>query len=88
MSKDTMTLVNEIAIHMKALHDVLEQRAEELQVSGVDPERAVKMVQGAAAMRDSANIYLSWARHYSKIAEAGPGKGVDDEDDLDELELE
>lgn len=88
MSKDTMSLVNEIATQMKALHEMLEQRAEELQVSGADPERAVKMVQGAAAMRDSANIYLSWARHYIGIAEGGPGKDMDDEDDLDELELE
>jgi hypothetical protein len=43
-----------------------------------------KLVKGADAMRDSGNIYLSWARHYAGLAQGNPEAAVEeDESDFD-----
>jgi len=52
-----------------------------MEVSGGDPEVAMKLVKGADAMKDSASIYLSWARHYVALSEGGASEADEGEED-------
>ena len=40
-----------------------------------------KLLNGADAMRDSANIYLSWAKHYVNLSEGGASEADEGEED-------
>ncbi len=57
----------------------------EIQASGKDVELGDKLVKGADVMRDSRDIYLSWARHYVALSEGKP-EAAEDEDE-DEVEF-
>ena len=72
-------LIGEIATLMSEFSKELERRATEIEVTGKDPELAGKLMKGADAMRDSGNIYLSWARHFAAISE-GNAEAADEED--------
>ena len=82
MSKDIRGLIGEIAVLMQSFPEAIEQRAEELQASGKDPEVAAKLIKGADAMRDSGHIYLNWARHFAALSE-GTSDAADEEDEAD-----
>lgn len=75
-------LLGEITALLKDYPEALERRAAEIERSGKDPELAMKLIKGADAMRDSGNIYLSWARHYAGLS-AGTSDAADEEDELD-----
>lgn len=75
-------LVGEIATVMKQFPDALEGRAAQIQATGQDPDLASKLEKGADAMRDSGNIYLSWARHFAALSE-GISDAADEEDESD-----
>ncbi len=75
-------LVGEIATLIHDFPGALERRAADLQASGKDDELALKLVKGADAMRDSGNIYLTWARHYVALSE-GTSDAADDDDEAD-----
>jgi hypothetical protein len=75
-------LIGEMTTLMKQFPEALERRAVEIQAIGKDPELAQKLVKGADAMRDSGNIYLTWARHYAALSE-GNAEAADDEDEAD-----
>ncbi len=81
MSKELKQVVSDIRDQMERLHEMLEGRGREIEVSGGDPEVAVKLVKGADAMKDSANIYLSWARHYVALSEGGASEADEGEED-------
>lgn len=61
--------IGEMAVLMTMFSSALERRATELEVSGKDSELAAKLVKGADTMRDSGNLYLTWARHYAALSE-------------------
>ncbi len=75
-------LLGEISALMQNYPEALERRADELRVSGQDPELADKLTKGADAMRDSGHLYLTWARHYAALS-GGKSDVADEEDELD-----
>ncbi len=81
MSDTLRQVVNDIGDQMERFHAMLESRGREMEVSGGDPEVATKLVNGADAMKDSANIYLSWARHYVALSEGGASEADEGEED-------
>lgn len=62
-------LISEMEALMKAYSPALELRAAKLEASGKDSELANKLMRGADVMRDSGNIYLTWAHHYAALSE-------------------
>ena len=81
MSDELKQAVNDISDQMERFHETLEKRGREMDVSGGDPEVATKLIHGAGAMKDSANIYLSWARHYVALSEGGASEADEGEED-------
>jgi len=75
-------LLVEIATLLKNFPEALERRAASIEATGKDPELASKLEKGADAMRDSGNIYLTWARHYAALSE-GTSDAADQEDEAD-----
>lgn len=75
-------LLAEITNLMKDFPEALERRAAEIKASGKDPELASRLARGADAMRDSGNIYLSWARHYAALSE-GTSDASNEEDEAE-----
>ena len=63
----------------------LERRAALVQATGKDPELVGKLVKAADTMRDSGNLYITWARHFAALAEGNSdaSTGEDDTDDFD-----
>jgi hypothetical protein len=77
-------LLAEINTLLHEFPKALERRAAEIRLTGKDPDLVGKLVKGADAMRDSGNIYLSWARHYAGLAQGNPEAAVEeDESDFD-----
>lgn len=68
---------------MTAFSPALERRAADIQASGKDSELADKLAKGADVMRDSGNIYLTWARHNAALSKGNP----DAAEDADEVEF-
>ncbi len=85
-NNDVRSLIMEISTLLKEFPEALERRAAEIQATGKDPELAGKLAKGADAMRDSGNIYLSWARHYAALSE-GNADVADDEDDSEDFSV-
>lgn len=87
MSQDLRQIMNGISEHMRQFHEMLESRAQEMQLTGGDPEVAQKLTMGADAMKDSGNIYLSWARHYVGLSEGGAAEAEEGEEDSDDFQF-
>ncbi len=52
---------------LKSLQDfssVFDRKIDELRIKGLDEERLHVLLEGSDAMKDSASIFLSWAKHY------------------------
>ncbi|MHB8483567.1 MAG: hypothetical protein ACYDBV_12675 [Nitrospiria bacterium] len=52
---------------LKALQDftlVYDRKVDELRMKGFSDEQLMPMIDGSASMKDSASIFLSWAKHY------------------------
>lgn len=77
-------LLGEITALLKSYPESLERRAAEIERMGKDPELASKLVKGADAMRDSGNIYLSWARHYAALSD-GTSDASNEDDESDDF---
>ncbi len=75
-------LIGAISGMMRQFPEALERRAAQLQAGGKDIELAGKLAKGADAMRDSGNLYLTWARHYAALSE-GTSDAADEEDEAD-----
>ncbi len=87
MSDNLRQLVQEISQSMSRFHDRLESRAQEMELSGGDPDTIKKLTIGADAMNDSANLYLSWARHYVALSEGGASEADEGEEDSDDFQF-
>lgn len=79
-------LLEEIKDVMRRFPKALEQRSAEIQVAGKDPDAAAKLRSGADAMKDSGNIYVSWAKHYVSLA-AGNTDASSDEDETEDFDV-
>jgi len=69
---DVRQLIKKLAVLMTAFSPALELRAGEIEERGKNSELAGKLLKGADAMRDSGNLYLTWARHYAALSEGNP----------------
>jgi hypothetical protein len=79
-------LVREIAVLIHEYPKVLERRAVDIHTSGKDPELAQTLVKAADTMRDSGNLYLTWAKHYASVA-AGNTDASSNEDETDDFDV-
>jgi len=79
-------LLEEIKDVVRRFPKALEQRSAEIQAAGKDPDAAAKLRSGADAMKDSGNIYVSWAKHYVSLA-AGNTDATSDEDETEDFDV-
>jgi hypothetical protein len=88
MSQDDLReMMNGIRDQVTLFHARLESRAQEIQLTGGDPDVVKKLTLGADAMKDSANIYLSWAKHYVALSEGGAAEAEEGEEDSDDFQF-
>ena len=87
MSEDLNQRMATLTDQMEQFHTALENKARELELTGGDPEIIGKLMNGADAMKDSANIYLSWARHYVKLSDGEASEAEEGEEDLDDFQF-
>ena len=81
MSEELKQQVQGLAAQMETFHQALETRAREIEMVGGDAEVVGKLIKGADAMKDSGNIYLSWARHFVKLSDGGAAEADEGEED-------
>lgn len=79
-------LLSEIAGLINAYPKAIERRAAMIQATGKDPELVEKLVKAADTMRDSGNLYLTWAKHYAAMA-AGNTDASSDEDETEDFDV-
>jgi hypothetical protein len=77
-------LLNEIRDLLNEYPKALERRATIIEASGKDPELVHKLIMAAQTMRDSGNLYLSWAKHYAALA-VGNSNASTDEDETEDF---
>ena len=77
------SLLLEISTLLKQFPEALERRAADIEATGKDPELAGKLAKGADAMRDSGNIYLSWARHFAALSQGNTDASADEDESED-----
>jgi hypothetical protein len=76
-------LLHNIAGLLQEYPKTLERQAAALHATGKDPELAEKLVKAADTMRDSGNLYLTWARHFAALAEGNTDASSDEDDTED-----
>lgn len=81
MDDDLRIIMGNVSSNMTQFHEALEQRAGELESKGDDPELVAKLKKGADAMKDSGNIYMSWARHFVALSEREASEADEGEED-------
>ena len=79
-------LLGEIAGLITQYPKALERRAAQIHTTGKDPELVEKLVKAADTMRDSGNLYLTWAKHYAALAE-GNTDASSDEDETEDFDV-
>ena len=79
-------LLKEISGLITAYPKAIERRAAMIQATGKDPELVEKLVKAADTMRDSGNLYLTWAKHYAALAE-GNTDASSDEDETEDFDV-
>jgi hypothetical protein len=81
------SLLAEIKDLLVRFPKALERKSEEIAATGKDPEVATKLRGGAEAMKDSGNIYLSWAKHYVALASGNTDATDEDEDETEDFDV-
>ncbi len=79
-------MLREIAALLSEYPRAIEHRAAVIQTTGKDPELAEKLMKAADTMRDSGNLYLTWAKHYAALA-AGNTDALSDEDETEDFDV-
>ena len=87
MSSDLKERMQKLTEQMEDFHHALEAKAHEIEISGGDQEIVGKLLNGTDAMKDSANIYLSWARHYVNLSDGGASEADEGEEDSDDFQF-
>ena len=81
MNEEIQQSIMEVARAIENLNQAFEKRVHALRQAG-DANELQQWLTATHAMRDSGNIYLSWAKHYAR----SPGTDVAaEESDPDEL---
>ena len=81
------SLLEEIKDLMVRFPKALERRSAEIAATGKDPEVAAKLRGGSEAMKDSGNIYISWAKHYVSLASGNTDATSADEDETEDFDV-
>lgn len=76
-------LLREITGLITEYPKAIERRATVIQSTGKDPELVEKLIKAADTMRDSGNLYLTWARHYAAMAEGNTDASTDEDETED-----
>jgi len=76
-------LLCEIAGLLHEYPKAIEHQAAVIHSSGKDPELAEKLMKAADTMRDSGNLYLTWAKHYADLAVGNTDASSDDDETED-----
>ena len=76
-------LLRDIASLLQEYPKALERHAAAIHASGKEPELAEKLVKAADTMRDSGNLYLTWAKHFAALAEGNTDASSDEDDTED-----
>lgn len=76
-------LLKEITGLINQYPKAIERRAAAIQATGKDPELVEKLVKAADTMRDSGNLYLTWAKHYAAMAEGNTDASTDEDETED-----
>lgn len=79
-------LLEEIKDLMRRFPKALEMRSAQIHAAGKDPDVAAKLLGGAEAMKDSGNIYVSWAKHYVALA-SGNTDATMEEDESEDFDI-
>ena len=84
-SEDNMIgeLLKELTGLINQYPKAIERRAATIQATGKDPELVEKLVKAADTMRDSGNLYLTWAKHYAALAEGNTDASTDEDETED-----
>ncbi|MBA2486586.1 MAG: hypothetical protein H0V35_10910 [Nitrospira sp.] len=77
-------LLHDIAGLLHEYPKAIERHGAAIHASGKDPELAEKLIKAADTMRDSGNLYLTWAKHFAALAK-GDTDASSDEDDTEEF---
>ena len=77
------SLLHEISGLLMEYPKAIERRAAVIQATGKDPDLVEKLVKAADTMRDSGNLYLTWARHYAALAEGNTDASADEDETED-----
>jgi len=80
------SLLSEISGLIHEYPKAIERRAAAIQATGKDPELVEKLVKAADTMRDSGNLYLTWAKHCAALAE-GNTDASSDEDETEDFDV-
>lgn len=83
MPDDIQRSIAHVAEAIERLNQAFEQRADQLRLDG-DSKELQDWMKATYAMRDSGNIYLTWAKHYARAAGVPSGSDSDLEEFLDE----
>ena len=79
-------LLTEIRGLLSEFPKALERQAAVIHAGGKDPELAEKLVKAADTMRDSGNLYITWAKHYVAMSE-GNTDASSDEDESEDFDI-
>lgn len=66
---DVRQLLGKIAASMATFPSALDHRAEAIVASDKDPALAAKLLEGVDVMRGITNTFLTWGRHYARLAD-------------------
>ena len=81
MNDDIRRSIQEVAEAMAHVNQAFTDYVGQLEIGGKDPSEIHQVAKNADTLKDSGNIYMSWARHY-----AGIGGDEHTTDDIDEDE--
>lgn len=76
-------LLRDIAGLLHEYPKALERHAATIHASGKDPDLAEKLVKAADTMRDSGNLYITWAKHFAALAKGNTDASSDEDDTED-----
>ena len=74
--------IHEASRAMEKLILSFERHIENLEASGANEEKLQRLTKGIHAVRDSAGIYMSWAKHYAKVVGEEGGEVLEDLEDF------
>ena len=70
--------IREVSEAMERLILSFEKHIESLEPSEANAEELQRLTKGIHAIRDSAGIYLSWAKQYAKLVGEREGESLED----------